>query len=417
MNYTSSMKSTHGSLLHRRTKDVLSTDYCAALLWQLIVGAVIVTVGVGLSPQDVVGQYVPLDMSVHINSIEVEKFTEADLVIPPGYTLTRIATEYGRYSLERNKALESLEASNIYSVNLVQSLHSTIGKRDELLLRRLFALAAIMPRVVEAKDVIQWNVFDQSSARTQAEAMKLFHGYYVVHRPLHTPERAKAERKMIEDIVKGRVPLADSTVLRILTRRKGWDSTVIVCDVTGSMSPYTSQILRWVALQSRKDTLARKFVFFNDGDDKMDDEKTVGDAGGLYSCASMKLDSIYAVMTEAMTAGSGGDAPENDLEAVIHAQNEYPDAKGIILVCDNYATPRDLSLISQVKLPVHVIACGASDGYLDPTRLTIAYATKGTFHTMEEDIESLEKLRDGEEIRIRGKRYRLRDGDVVLIDR
>lgn len=369
-----------------------------------------------LSVSNAVSQYVSLDMSVYINSMEVERFVERDLAIPPGFTYTRISTEYGRYSLERIKALEEIDPSNIYSVNLVQSVHSTIGKRDELLLRRLFALASIMPKLVEAKETIQWNVYDQSTARTQAEAMMLFHGYYIVHRPLYSRKRAEEERSYIKDVAKGRAPLTDSTVLRILSRKKSWDSTVIVCDVTGSMSPYASQILRWVSLQARRDSMSRKFVFFNDGDAQADEDKRVGDVGGIYQCESLLLDSIYAVMTEAMTAGGGGDAPENDVEALLYAQDEFPKAKALVLVCDNYATPRDLSLLSKVRLPVHVIACGATDGFLDPTRLTIAYATKGTFHTMQEDIESLERLRDGEEIRVKGKRYRLRDGEVVPVD-
>lgn len=376
----------------------------------LIVGVWIF--GNGLLP----AQYLPLDLSININSYSVGRFTEADIIIPPGYIATRIETEYGEYNLRRSTTLEKLEPSNIYSVNLIQSVHSTIGKRDELLLRRMFALASIMPRLIESKKTIQWNVYDQTNGTTQVEAKKLFHGYYIVHRPLYTKERGTSELKYIMDVAKGRAPLLDSTVFKVLARKSNWDSTVIVCDVTGSMSPYASQVLRWVVLQSKRDSISSSFIFFNDGDAKAETEKVIGSTGGLYLCNSRSLDSIYLVMTKAMTSGYGGDAPENDLEALIHAQSSFPKAKSLVLVCDNYATPRDMALISRLKLPVHVIVCGATEGYLDPTRLTIAYASKGTLHTMEDDIESLEKLRDGEEIRIGKNKYRLRDGEVILIE-
>ena len=47
------------------------------------------------------------------------------------------------------------------------------------------------------------------------------------------------------------------------------------------------------------------------------------------------FEDIVATAKTAMRNGGGGDAPENDVEAIIDAREEWPDASNVILICDN----------------------------------------------------------------------------------
>ena len=70
---------------------------------------------------------------------------------------------------------------------------------------------------------------------------------------------------------------------QVLDRKKEWKNKIVVTDVTGSMSPYTTQLLLWYKLhETEKDV--NQFVFFNDGNMTPDDKKVIGATGGIYSC-------------------------------------------------------------------------------------------------------------------------------------
>jgi hypothetical protein len=59
--------------------------------------------------------------------------------------------------------------------------------------------------------------------------------------------------------------LHDTTVFAVLNRNPGWTNILFVCDVTGSMSPYSAQLLIWSKLNFNRRS-ASYFTFFNDGD-------------------------------------------------------------------------------------------------------------------------------------------------------
>ena len=142
----------------------------------------------------------------------------------------------------------------------------------------------------------------------------------------------------------------------IKTRKK-----IIVTDITGSMSPYIEQVLLWHKLQLADDGV-KKYVFFNDGNTKPNDAKMIGKTGGIYTIESddKKMIPVISLLQKGMTAGGGGDDPENDLEALLRAQEwkTENDAEEIILIADAFSEVRDLELLSQLKVPVRVILCG-----------------------------------------------------------
>lgn len=205
--------------------------------------------------------------------------------------------------------------------------------------------------------------------------------------------------------------LSDTVVTSVLNRNTKWKDILIVEDVTGSMMPYTIQTLAWRKLNNNA-TRAQQFLFFNDGDNHPDGP--IGRSGGTYFIDSRSDKEIEEKCYYAMNKGGGGGAPENNIEALIEAQKQNTSAKEIVMIADNWANVRDLSLLDEVSVPVHVILCGASDGNVNADYLAIAYATGGSIHTIEQDLEFLARLKEGEKIVVEKKQYRLRNGRFEL---
>ncbi len=178
-----------------------------------------------------------------------------------------------------------------------------------------------------------------------------------------------------------------------------WTSAVLVADLTGSMEVYSPQVLN----------LARKKVgagmlygctFFNDGDKKPDGP--IGSTGGIYHVMEPTTERAVAVGKKTQQAGTGGNSPENDLEAVIAASRffelskvstssssdamfsvDISESHPLILIADATSTVRDMSLLPQVTVPINVILCGTNP---TPTvvcdYLNIIYFTHGTLSTL-----------------------------------
>ncbi len=207
----------------------------------------------------------------------------------------------------------------------------------------------------------------------------------------------------------------DSTVSAVLDRNKHWKKMLVVEDVTGSMLPYIANLLLWNALKVNMDNTMH-FVFFNDGADKEDYEKEVGSTGGLYHVKPATEKVLEETMVEAIGGGTGGDRPENDIEAVLEGMKACPDCEDIVLISDNYATPRDLELLPQIKKPVHVIVCGAAKT-INPAHIFIAWKTGGTLHTIDQDITRLAKMKEGDVLNVYDRSYKIINGKFILLSK
>lgn len=207
---------------------------------------------------------------------------------------------------------------------------------------------------------------------------------------------------------------SDSTVLKIFERNPQWKNMLVVEDVTGSMLPYVGDLLLWNALKDNVRNV-KHFIFFNDGDALADGEKKIGSTGGLYHVRPKRIEDLEETMIQAMSGGDGGDGPENDLEAVLAGIKACPDCKEIILIADNSVTPRDLELLSKIDRPVHVVLCGARDGVPNPAHLLIAWKTKGSLHTIKQDINNLTNLQEGQGVTIMGQNFKILNGKFVPV--
>lgn len=214
--------------------------------------------------------------------------------------------------------------------------------------------------------------------------------------------------------------------------RKKWNNKTIVTDVTGSMSPYLEQVLVWHALQfsTTQKSTSNQYLFFNDGDSKCTNQKTIGSTGGLYFCEGNMNDfqTVIRTLEKGARGGNGGDGPENDIEALLAATQKAPSQQDIILVADNHSNMRDIGLLAQLNRPVHVILCGTelpiiSEGItswalafsdINEQYLDLARATGGSVHTVTEDIENLIDLKEGAIITIQEQEYILQGGKFLM---
>ena len=97
------------------------------------------------------------------------------------------------------------------------------------------------------------------------------------------------------------------------------------------------------------------------------------------------------------------------MEALLKAQEFARGETELILVADNYSSVKDIELIAGLNVPVRVIVCGFNNE-IHPDYITIAYRTKGSVHTIEDDIENIaEKVRDNK-FTLAGQKYRIAGG-------
>ena len=154
----------------------------------------------------------------------------------------------------------------------------------------------------------------------------------------------------------------EAVVLKATVVYKGLDQVpldqkvALVMDVTGSMSSNIAAMKKWINANHQRMPFT-SFTFFNDGDGKPSKKKKVGSTGGIYF--TKDHNEMKETMKNAMLGGGGGERPENDVEAILHALNNDPDCDVILLIGDNYSEVRDLSLLNKVTKPVYVLPCAA----------------------------------------------------------
>jgi hypothetical protein len=158
-------------------------------------------------------------------------------------------------------------------------------------------------------------------------------------------------------------------------------------------------------------------MFFNDGDGKSMAQKLIGQTGGFHYTSAVKLENLTQTMKETMSTGCSIDGPENDMEALLDgAQNRKLRKMEIILIADNNSDIRDFELLKSLNMPIRIILTGTFWG-VNEQYLELAYHTNGSVHTIEEDLERLYEMNDGDYIEIGGNKYRIYGGKFLKIDK
>jgi len=309
------------------------------------------------------------------------------------------------------KILEALKDKKIDKIELIYTDYPLNKNLANLNKKRLLELYKLSSQIFE-DTTIKWTIVKQNGY-TKDDVYNYFHGFSITY---STPEKAKIDYSNDEglhQVVFGETPPKDSTVLKVLERNNDWTNMLIVCDFTGSMSTYVSQVLLWYYLKIKEEKI-KSFVFFNDGNLTPDADKIIGKTGGIYDTDVQNIDSVLNTAIQTISSGTGGDGPENDIEAILYGLEKYPNTESIVLIADNGANMRDTVLISKIKKPIKVILCG-SDDELNIQFLNLAIQTGGSIHTIEEDLNNLISLNEGEEIKIGNSIYVVENGKFKFV--
>lgn len=197
------------------------------------------------------------------------------------------------------------------------------------------------------------------------------------------------------------ISLKSSAVYKGIEMMRYAQKTGIVMDVTGSMSTHVAAMLNWLATHS-VDAPFTSYTFFNDGNNKSEKQKKLGETGGIYA-TSNRLE-VNELIKEAMMKGNGGEAPENDMEAVLYAFANDPSADEMILIGDNFSEVRDIELLKQVSKPVHVLLCAAPK-FIRCEYLKIAKDTGGKL-ILNGDLVDLSGIQKGDVFLIQKVQYK-----------
>lgn len=184
----------------------------------------------------------------------------------------------------------------------------------------------------------------------------------------------------------------DSTSYQALDRNLSqWPDAVLVCDLTTSMYPYSTQLFAWLRQHAYRAGVAG-IVFFTDCDSLGQETQPGVLPGRMYVVQPQNVAGTLPIMLEAArnTINNHDDA-ENDVEALLFAQKTFPAAKHLVLVADNMSQVKDLPRLKDVRKPVHVVLCGTTGTLIEqPFQtdfLTIASSTGGSLHTLEDDLD------------------------------
>ncbi len=219
---------------------------------------------------------------------------------------------------------------------------------------------------------------------------------------LPSPEEAAITRQLLTGTFG-----PDSTSYRVLARNlRRWPDAVIVCDLTTSMYPYSTQVFAWFR-KNRKHLPVRGIVFFTDCDSLGRETVPGGPPGQMFVTGPGDVGLTLPVMlAAARNTVANAQSAENDVEALLFAQQQFPSARHLVLLADNRSPVKDLDRLGGVTRPVHVVLCGApgdSTRPFWPDYYAIARRTGGSLHTLEDDFTP-GAVRPGTWIRV-GKRY------------
>jgi hypothetical protein len=215
-----------------------------------------------------------------------------------------------------------------------------------------------------------------------------------------------------DKFINGEYKIKDSTIFKVFRRNTEWKKMMLVVDLTGSMFPYMGQLLVWYK-QTYEDGRVKYYVLFNDGDNLPDNKKIVGKTGGVHPFEAKDFRKMKKDIEDVRKKGEGGDEIENDLEAITTSIVTYRDHGDIILIADD-SPVRDMNLLRRIKKPIRIIICGTNKGINDQY-LKIAYQTKGSIHTNNQDID-MKKIKEGDEFTVEKDIFRFSGGQFIWVD-
>lgn len=263
----------------------------------------------------------------------------------------------------------------------------------------------------DPKDALDEELISKSEYKEfkGSTAIRIYYPHWVSEDVLIPKKPVAVSEKPIVTTKTNKIP--DTSILKILDRTR-WENATIVGDVTGSMYKYTAQLLLWVKTNPIG-SLAKNFIFFNDGDNMPDKDKKIGNTGGIYYKTCNTYAEVEQLMRATMLKGGGGDFPENNIEALLKGEKVFPAAEFQVMIADNWAAIKDKVLWDQLTKPVRIVVCGATLVNVHIDYLNLARKTNGSVHLMESDIYNLNGLKEGDILKVGKNTFVVKNGMFV----
>lgn len=346
--------------------------------------------------------------SIRFNdTVKVDKYKPLE----NGFSFTKIKMTPGEHTILNPKDVAMLKNQTLIQVDLVYSDYPVGSDFSELNRKRILELYILLPEAFNSR-IIDWNIVKQTGVESNSEMQNYFHGFVIYYRKMPTYQE---EHKLILDVVEQKTSPRDSSLLKVFERQPTWKNMLVVTDVTGSMAPYTAQILLWIKANQKMKTF-KQIVFFNDDEENSNSQIKSFDSTGIWTIESSNADKVIQLAFKAMEKGNH---IENDLEAVCYAIKKYPENKNnVVLIADNWEDPCDMKLVEflkQQKVPLKIVVCGVKDR-MNTLYLDLAYATGGSVHTMEEDLTNIAQLGNGKTFKLNGMKFMMSAGKFIQIE-
>ncbi|RYU96235.1 hypothetical protein [Emticicia agri] len=185
-----------------------------------------------------------------------------------------------------------------------------------------------------------------------------------------------------------------------------WKNIVIVCDMTSSMFPYTTQVFDWM-MENVDNNSIKGIIFFTDCDSL--GNETRGKLPGKMFMVKKKdelllWDTMFAAISN---TENNKNKAENNIEALLFAQKNFPEIDDIVMIADNSSPVKDMRNLSKLKKKTHIILCGETyekNLAFQSDYVQIAKKTDGSIHTLEDDIVNPANIKEMTVIRV-GKIY------------
>lgn len=339
------------------------------------------------------------------DTIKVEKYRIPEF----GFKSMKVNMQPGKHHILNPEDVEFLSKQTIVQVDLVYSNYPKDADLSQLNRKRILELNILLPEAFGS--MVKWNLVQQTGIKSASDMNNYYHGFVVFYRPMPTLEE---ENKAILSVVNQKTKSEDSTLLKVFARQPKWKNMLVVTDVTGSMSPYTAQILLWIKANSTMNTF-KQIVFFNDNEENSNDQSAKLDTSGIWSIETTNSDKVVNLALKAM---ANGNHIENNLEAICYAIKKFPENKAnVVMIADNWENPCDMKLLEflkKQKIPVRIVICGVTDR-LNTSYLEIAFATGGSVHTMEEDLKDIATLGEGKTIKIGNMTFKMQGGKFIQL--
>ncbi|MFM2385997.1 MAG: hypothetical protein RL660_754 [Bacteroidota bacterium] len=317
--------------------------------------------------------------------------------------------KFNETNLTSRKYLDTLNdgLTQVLSIDYVYTEYKDRKTQEDINAKRIMELSLAAPNLLN-QGMTKWRFIEQLGFTKDEDARNLFHGFVITYkrdRPMSIASVSEAKAQLLATMKEPN----DSLFTSVFTRNPQFTKELVVADFTCSMTPYYMDMMAWFCLHEF--TREIPFAFFNDGDGKPNDQKVIGQTGGVHQFKTNSLDTLANYVYETTKTGCSGDCPENDIEAILKAIEKNPKVKEVILIADNWSDMRDYNLRGLITKPVHIILCGTEYG-INPQYLNLAYITKGSIHTMKEDLHNLFKFNEGKVFTLNGQEFVVRQGRI-----